>query len=151
MEASSTGIDKDRRLPPLAFDGEALVRLAPDGADFKDGAVTRAPEQLPHPASGSKQALSAQGWKIYLPVQAKFVISLLFFLLWAAFSAYLSQPWTRDLAAYIGYPPALTVIAGIAIVPGFMNAFMVRALLLDWRPAHAPLPGCRHRRALPAS
>ena len=84
-------------------------------------------------------------------MQAKFVIALLFFLSRAAFSVYLSQPWTRDLAAYIGYPPALTVIAGIAIIPGFMNAFMVGALLLDWRPARAPLPGCRHRRALPAS
>jgi biofilm PGA synthesis N-glycosyltransferase PgaC len=98
-----------------------------------------APAHLPHTAPGSKQALTAQGRKFYLSVQAKFAIALLFSLLWAAFSVTLSQPWTRDLAAYIGYPLAVAVIAGIAIIPGFMNAFMVGALVLDRRPAHAPL------------
>ena len=131
MEASGTDLDKDRRLPSLAFNVEALARLAPDRADARNGAVT--------PAPGSREALGAQGRKFYLSVQAKFVITLLFSLLWAAFSVYLSQPWTRDLAVYVGYPLAVTVIAGIAIVPGLMNAFMVGALMLDRRPAHAPL------------
>jgi hypothetical protein len=78
VEASRTDLDKDRRLPLLAFNGEALARLAPDEADFKDDAATPAPEQLPHPAPGSRQALTAQGRKFYLSVRAKFVIALLF-------------------------------------------------------------------------
>ena len=42
--------------------------------------------------------------------------------LWAALSVYLSLPWTRDLAAYIGYPLAYTIIAGIAMQPVGPNA-----------------------------
>jgi biofilm PGA synthesis N-glycosyltransferase PgaC len=49
-------------------------------------------------------------------------------------------PWTKDLASYIGYPLAVTIIAGIAIIPGFMNAFLVVSLMLDRRPPHAALP-----------
>lgn len=139
MEAFRTDLDKSKRLPPLAFHGDALARLVPDAVDMKEDSASPALEKLLPPALGPKPAALIQGRKFYLSVRAKFVIALLFSLLWAAFSVYLSQPWTRDLATYVGYPLALTVIAGIAIIPGLMNAFMVGALMLDRRPAHAPL------------
>lgn len=54
--------------------------------------------------------------------------------LWMALSIFLSQPWWHDLSAEIGTVAATSLIALIAIIPGFMNAFVVTALLLDERP-----------------
>ena len=127
MEAPTSDLDTERPLKPIAFRAEALAKLLPDEPGPAPQAATLAEPE------------SAPARRFYLSVQAKFGITLLFSLLWAALSVYLSQPWTRDLAAYIGMPLALTLIAGIAIIPGFMNAFMVGALMLDRRPAHAPL------------
>jgi biofilm PGA synthesis N-glycosyltransferase PgaC len=43
--------------------------------------------------------------------------------------------WYRDLSSIIGSFPAMFAIGGIALVPGFMNAFLAVSLLLDRRPA----------------
>lgn len=120
---------KETQLPPLSYDAEALDLLVPQGL----------PEPQAQPLE-KPAAPAGTGRKFYLSVRAKFAITVVFSVLWAALSVYLSQPWTRDLAAYIGYPLAYTIIAGIAIIPGFMNAFMVAALVLDRRPPRAPLP-----------
>ena len=127
METPITDRDTEAPLKPVAFRTDVLARLVPD--EMQAAPETAAPAR-PVPAPGRK---------FYLSVPAKFAMTFLFSVLWAALSVYLSQPWTRDLAAYIGYPLALTLIAGIAIIPGFMNAFMVGALMLDRRPAHPPL------------
>ena len=50
------------------------------------------------------------------------------------FSFWYSQPWYADLSLEIGFYPAYFLITFIAIVPGFMNAFVAIALLLDRRP-----------------
>jgi len=49
-------------------------------------------------------------------------------------SFWVSQPWYHDLSQEIGVIPAYFVITFIAIIPGFMNAFVAMALLLDRRP-----------------
>ena len=72
--------------------------------------------------------------RLYLPVPAKFVLVLLGSLAWAALSVYLSLPWLDGLSAVTGFWLALFVIAFIAYVPGFMNAFMVGSILADRRP-----------------
>jgi len=130
----NTAVEKnteETQLPPLAYKGEALALLVPQDQEQP---------QQPHTQPLEKSAAqAASGRKFYLSVQTKFAITVVFSLLWATLSVYLSQPWTRDLAAYIGYPLAYTIIAGIAIIPGFMNAFMVAALMLDRRPPRAPL------------
>jgi biofilm PGA synthesis N-glycosyltransferase PgaC len=50
------------------------------------------------------------------------------------FSFWYSQPWYSDLGNEIGVFPAYFIITFIAIIPGFMNAFVFLALLLDDRP-----------------
>ncbi|QWD96203.1 glycosyltransferase family 2 protein [Polynucleobacter sp. MG-6-Vaara-E2] len=50
------------------------------------------------------------------------------------FSFWYSQPWFSDLSNEIGTFPAYFTITFIAIIPGFMNAFVAMALLLDRRP-----------------
>ncbi|WP_255538671.1 glycosyltransferase family 2 protein [Polynucleobacter sp. Latsch14-2] len=71
---------------------------------------------------------------MYFTVKGKFIFSLLFSLGWMGFSFWYSQPWFSDLSNEIGTFPAYFIITFIAIIPGFMNAFVAMALLLDRRP-----------------
>lgn len=70
----------------------------------------------------------------YLSVRIKFISCCGVAALWGGVSIWLARAWHADLAALIGVPLATFVIAFIAIVPGFMNAFLAVALLLDHRP-----------------
>lgn len=72
--------------------------------------------------------------KFYIAVKNKFIISMIVGLVWMAFSIYFSIPWIMDLSLYITLPISILVIAGIAYIPGYMNAFMVSSLLLDRQP-----------------
>jgi len=71
---------------------------------------------------------------MYIPIKIKFIITTAFGILWAAFSLWFSQAWGAALSGVIGGFWAWTIILSIAIIPGFMNAFMVMALLIDKRP-----------------
>jgi biofilm PGA synthesis N-glycosyltransferase PgaC len=51
-------------------------------------------------------------------------------------SVYLAKPWFDDLSLITGPWLAGYLIAFIAIIPGFMNAFVLGSLLVDQRPAH---------------
>jgi len=53
---------------------------------------------------------------------------------WLLISVYLSLPWLSDLSDVLGPYLALYVIGFVAVIPGFMNAFIVLSLLLDARP-----------------
>ncbi len=70
----------------------------------------------------------------YMTIQAKYVICLLVAAIWMAVSIWLSLPWYQDLSQAIGWPLAIFFISFIAIIPGFMNAFVVSSLLVDKRP-----------------
>ena len=70
----------------------------------------------------------------YIPIKIKFLFTLIFALIWTSISVYLSLPWLADLSTYIGFSFALYLIAYIAIIPGFMNCFLLCSLLLDKRP-----------------
>jgi poly-beta-1,6-N-acetyl-D-glucosamine synthase len=67
----------------------------------------------------------------YLPVAMRFWIGVAAGLAWAALSAWIARPWIGDLGDAIGTVPAIAVIAGIAIVPGYLNLQLVTSLLLD--------------------
>ena len=71
---------------------------------------------------------------MYFSVKAKFFTALIFALCWMGISFWYSQPWYEDLSAEIGVFLAYFIITFIAIIPGFMNAFVAMALLLDKRP-----------------
>lgn len=71
---------------------------------------------------------------MYIPVKVKFILSLIFSVGWMSFSFWYAQPWYEDLSREIGIYPAYFIITFIAIVPGFMNAFVATAMLLDKRP-----------------
>ncbi len=96
-------------------------------------------------ATAPRTGASTQRTRFYLSVRSKFIIALCVGMLWAAFSFIAARAWLADLSALVGAVPAHLAIFGIAIIPGFMNAFLVVSLLLDRRPDnHAstgPLPG----------
>lgn len=72
---------------------------------------------------------------MYLSVRIKFALAFVVSLAWALISIWLSQPWFKDLATHVGLVLAAALILFIAIVPGFMNSFMIASLMLDRRPA----------------
>src|SRR5262245_4542718 len=49
---------------------------------------------------------------------------------WSALSLWLAIPWVHDLGEIIGPALAWAAIFGIALAPGFMNAFQTASLLL---------------------
>ena len=79
------------------------------------------------------------GRKRYITVAARLVLMLGFAALWMSGSLYLAMPWIDALAADIGRIAAWVVVAGIALIPGYVNAFLVAGLLFDWRPRFQPL------------
>jgi biofilm PGA synthesis N-glycosyltransferase PgaC len=70
----------------------------------------------------------------YLPVRAKFALSLTIGATWFALSLWLATLWIRDLSSIMGPFLAWFAVGGIALVPGFMNAFLAASLLVDRRP-----------------
>ena len=70
----------------------------------------------------------------YVSVQSKFIMAFLLAFAWAALSVYLARYWFSDLSIHVGMGWAALVILGIAIVPGFMNAFLLASLMMDKRP-----------------
>src|SRR3954468_13338092 len=72
--------------------------------------------------------------KSYVTVHGKFQLALTVSTAWLVLTYWLAKPWTHDLAQIVGNFMAVAIVAGIAVVPGFMNAFLVVSLLLDRRP-----------------
>ena len=73
---------------------------------------------------------------MYVCVRIKFFLCVFFAILWASFSYFVAKPWIESLSLDIPETLAYVIIFGIAIIPGFMNAFLVSSLLLDKRPAY---------------
>lgn len=71
---------------------------------------------------------------LYISVHTKFYISILIALLWVLISFEVSRNWIEDLSKITSPMIAYIVIAGVAYVPGFMNAFLVSSLILDRQP-----------------
>jgi poly-beta-1,6-N-acetyl-D-glucosamine synthase len=72
--------------------------------------------------------------RFYLTVRSKFFIINLIAVLWGCLSYYLARRWIDELALHITLPISYMVVFSIAIIPGYMNAFLVAALLFDKRP-----------------
>jgi biofilm PGA synthesis N-glycosyltransferase PgaC len=76
---------------------------------------------------------------MYLKVNTKFQLALTIATLWGIFSIWAAQFWFADLSGIIGWFLAGFLILFIAVVPGFINAFMVFSLLMDKRPVRKHL------------
>ncbi|MBD8898606.1 glycosyltransferase family 2 protein [Rhodanobacter sp. DHG33] len=82
---------------------------------------------------------SRQERRRYLSVRAKFTITLVVALAWMLFSLLMAQRWIDELSRLTWPWLAWPTVVGIAVLPGFMNAFLVTGLLLDRRPVRAAI------------
>ena len=73
----------------------------------------------------------------YVGVRGKFALAFLASGAWFAATLFIALPWIAQLSSHLGTPLAWLLIGGIALVPGFMNAFLIASLLLDRRPARS--------------
>jgi biofilm PGA synthesis N-glycosyltransferase PgaC len=81
--------------------------------------------------------------RFYLSMRVKMAIAMLLSSLWLLGCTLLALPWIRDLAETFGLPLALMMVFGVALVPGWANAYLISGLLLDRRPVyriHKTLP-----------
>jgi biofilm PGA synthesis N-glycosyltransferase PgaC len=76
---------------------------------------------------------------MYVKVNTKFQLALTVATLWGIFSIWAAQFWFADLSSIIGWFLAGFLILFIAVIPGFINAFMVFSLLMDKRPVRKHL------------
>ena len=67
----------------------------------------------------------------YMRISTRFKLSVLFGMLWMGLSAWLASPWITQLANSITLPGAIALIAGLALIPGYLNAQLMASLLLD--------------------
>ena len=79
-------------------------------------------------------ARAARRRALYFSPRVKFSAGVIIAFLWAALSYHLAGRWIADLSKVVGSGVADFAILSIAIVPGFMNAFLVCGLLFDRRP-----------------
>lgn len=70
----------------------------------------------------------------YMSVRIKLLFMFAFALCWVTLSIYLAQPWIRNLTAVTGATLAWIIAAGVALIPGYVNSFMIAGLILDRRP-----------------
>ena len=105
---------------------------------------TKQPARLTSTATPVPPLLRPPPDRHYVSVRLKFGLTLTLAFAWALLSLVLAQRWIEELSQLVGVVLAYLVIVGVAILPGFMNAFLVAGLLLDRRPPRATvaqLPG----------
>ncbi len=62
-----------------------------------------------------------------------FLICLVFSIIWLIICTHLSYRWMVDLADLVTTPIALLIVMSIALIPGFMNMYLLVSFLLDKR------------------
>ena len=82
-------------------------------------------------------ALPARRRRVYVPRRGRVIATMALGLAWASLSMAIDRPWVADLAGLISLPLALALVAGIAILPGYLNAQLLASVLLD-RPKRLP-------------
>ena len=62
--------------------------------------------------------------KFYISVKTKFFINIVLSTILTLVAFSLSFPWIKDLSIILSPFASVFIISGIALVPGFMNAFL---------------------------
>ena len=89
------------------------------------------------PTRGADRYHSHQ--RAYLSVRTKFTIAVAIAAAWLLLCVFLAEPWANALTDLVGASLAWIIIAGIALIPGLMNAFMLASLAMDNRPTRSAL------------
>ena len=121
---------RGRNLDRLPLEAQPVPRTAVDVAFARagirpvaDAALGSAPTERP-----------TSNASFYLGVRAKFAVALFASSAWFVAMVLIALPWIDQLSRFSGPFLAWLAVGGIALVPGFMNAFLIASLLLDRRP-----------------
>ena len=119
------------RPPQLSSQG----RSEPAPADAPDSPAGESPLQLvAEPGVRDLERAPAERRRIYVRLPFKLIAVIALALAWAGVSLWIAIPWIESLGESITVPLAAAVVAGIAIIPGYLNANLVAALLIDHPP-----------------
>ena len=118
-------------MPVVGFksDTPAQPGIQPPKLDPELPVVAASGDGVPHP-----QRPPEHHRRFYIPLRLKLLLVALCSLGWVGFSLWLAIPWIGDLGQSITVPLAAAVIAGIAIIPGYLNAHLISSLLFDKAP-----------------
>ena len=72
--------------------------------------------------------------RLYLSVNGKFTLAMVFTAAWVGLSVWISRGWVLDLQPVTGTVLAWTMVVLVAYLPGAIVAFMAASLLLDRQP-----------------
>ncbi len=67
----------------------------------------------------------------YLKVVDRFRLTVLCGIAWVVLSTWLAWPWIVELSHTVSMAGALVIVAGIALIPGYLNVQLVTSLLMD--------------------
>ena len=126
------GLNRVAELEGRLLEAQPMPRTAVDVALARAGILPVASAAHGSAATAERPTSNAP---FYLGVRAKFAVALLASSGWFALTVLIAMPWIAEMSRLIGLPLALLGVGAIALVPGFMNAFLIASLLLDRRPA----------------
>jgi biofilm PGA synthesis N-glycosyltransferase PgaC len=133
--SSSSASRRGHRSLAIAHPPARPVTARPAG-----GALLRPPLRASDPSPSAGKT----GRRVYIPLRVRAMSTMVMGALWFCFSLWLSRPWIMTLGHEITLPLAIVVIAGIALIPGYLNIQLITAILID-RPRTL-----RFRRPFPA-
>jgi poly-beta-1,6-N-acetyl-D-glucosamine synthase len=80
----------------------------------------------------------------YIPLKLRVALTILAGLAWLCFSLWLSRHWISTLGRDLTTPVALVLIAGIALIPGYLNIQLLSSIMLDRPPRLRLQRECPH-------
>src|SRR4051812_42686310 len=111
--------------------GNGAVRTLPKPAHLDDALPVVSTNGNGFPVA---EKLPEHHRRFYIPLKLKLLFVAICSLGWVGFSIWLAIPWIEQLGASITVPVAAALIAGIAIIPGYLNAHLISSLLFDKAP-----------------
>ena len=123
----------------LPLEGQPVPRSAIDVAFARAGMRPVADATLGSARAIASSERPSSNASFYLGVRAKFAVALFASSAWFAVTVLIALPWIQQLSRLAGPLLAWLAVGGIALVPGFMNAFLIASLLLDRRPPRVQL------------
>ena len=90
------------------------------------------PERVP---VASPAEVEGRSWrKLYVPLKLRVALTVLAGFLWVGFSLWLSRGWISSLGHDLSPAGAVVLIAGVALIPGYLNIQLLSSILLDQPP-----------------
>jgi len=134
--AAGSGVQYDTPVEHTLRDGDVDDRSSPSVSPKPWSPAADLPEIASEPPE-----TNVLRQRRYVPVPIKFAVAVATSTTWLALTTWIAWAWMHDLAAMAGWPVAIGIVAGIALIPGFMSAFLAASLLLDRRPVRRRLVG----------